>query len=89
MKCFITLVVSILHLTPNCIVYCAATLLKMRVSIAVPSLQRGERLQSTRSRKHSELEIQMVIVLLVITTVFVLSWGPLDVRQLRIAHAIV
>ncbi|XP_045136677.1 prostaglandin E2 receptor EP4 subtype-like [Portunus trituberculatus] len=33
-----------------------------------------------RSSSHQELETQMVVVLLVITVVFVLSWSPIDVR---------
>jgi hypothetical protein len=52
------------------------------MSRAVPVLQSNDGLHSIRSHKHKELEIQMVFVLLVITTVFVISWGPLDVSHI-------
>ncbi|KAA0186148.1 hypothetical protein HAZT_HAZT001926 [Hyalella azteca] len=65
-----------------CNVIVVGTLLKMRMSRAVPVLQSNDGLHSIRSHKHKELEIQMVFVLLVITTVFVISWGPLDVSLL-------
>ncbi|KAK8386245.1 hypothetical protein O3P69_010743 [Scylla paramamosain] len=45
---------------------------------------RGQRfrrhLVAPRSSSHQELETQMVVVLLVITVVFVLSWCPIDVQ---------
>ncbi|XP_042238155.1 uncharacterized protein LOC121876805 [Homarus americanus] len=58
-----------------CNVFVVGTLLKMRLSRQLPpSLCHPE-----RSRSHNDHELQMVIVLVVITCVFVTSWAPLDI----------
>ncbi|XP_064096911.1 prostaglandin E2 receptor EP3 subtype-like isoform X2 [Macrobrachium nipponense] len=57
-----------------CNVFVVGSLLKMRIT-PHSAFEHG---QPHRSRKKNEQELQMVIVLIVITCIFVVSWAPLD-----------
>ncbi|XP_045614061.1 prostaglandin E2 receptor EP4 subtype [Procambarus clarkii] len=59
----------------SCNVVVVGTLLRMRLSRQLPA----RLCQPHRSRKHSDHELQMVVLLVVITCVFVTSWAPLDI----------